>query len=180
MKIIETERLFLRHLSADDAEFILELVNEPGWIKNIGNKGIRTKDDALAYIINGPVAAYAKYGFGLWLVARKESEVSIGICGLIKRDSLEDVDIGFAFLERFWSKGYAVESALAVMNYGQNTLGLNRIVAITISDNLGSIKVLEKIGLRFEKMIMMPEDTEKIKLFAWNKQSKTSIAELFR
>jgi RimJ/RimL family protein N-acetyltransferase len=169
MKIIETERLFLRHLSADDAEFILELINEPGWIQNIGDRGIRTKDAAIAYILNGPVAAYEKFGFGLWLVGLKESEVSIGICGLIKRDSLEDIDIGFAFLERFWSKGYAVESARAVMDYGQNTLGLNRIVAITVSDNLDSIKVLEKIGMRFEKMIKMPEDTEKIKLFAWNK-----------
>lgn len=166
MKIIETERLFLRHLSADDAEFILELVNEPAWIRNIGDKGVRTKADARQYILDRIVASYEKFGFGLWLVGLKESDVSIGICGLIKRDSLEDVDIGFAFLERFWSKGYAVESASAVIDYGRNTLGLKRVVAITVPDNQGSIRVLEKIGMQFEKMIKMPEDAEEIKLFA--------------
>jgi RimJ/RimL family protein N-acetyltransferase len=166
MQIIETERLFLRHLSENDAEFVLELVNEPAWIRNIGDKKIRTKDDACNYILNGPAASYEKFNFGLWCVALKESDIPIGICGLIKRDTLEDVDIGFAFLKRFWSKGYAVESASAVMDYGRNVIGLRRIVAITVPDNQGSIKVLEKIGMRFEKMIKTAEDAEEIKLFA--------------
>ena len=121
---------------------------------------------AREYILNGPAASYEKFGFGLWLVGLKESDASVGICGLIKRDSLEDVDIGFAFLERFWSNGYAAESASAVKNYGRDVLGLNRIAAITVPGNLGSIKVLEKIGFQFERMIQMPGDAEEIKFFA--------------
>jgi RimJ/RimL family protein N-acetyltransferase len=164
--IIETERLFLRELSADeDAEFVLELVNEPGWIRNIGDRGIRTIDEARGYILNGPAKSYEQNNFGLYLVGLKNTGERVGICGLIKRESLEDVDIGFAFLERFWSKGYAVESAAAVMDYGRETLGLKRIVAITIPANRGSIKVLEKIGLHFEKMVKMPTDEEEIMLF---------------
>jgi RimJ/RimL family protein N-acetyltransferase len=166
MQIIETKRLILRELSAEDAEFVLELINEPAWKKNIGDRGIRTTEGAREYILNGPAASYEKFGFGLWLVELKESGVSVGICGLIKRETLEDVDIGFAFLERFWSKGYAVESAAAVMDYGRDALGLKRIVAITVPENLGSIKVLEKIGMRFEKMFKTAEDAEEIKLFA--------------
>jgi ribosomal-protein-alanine N-acetyltransferase len=165
--IIETERLSLRELSADeDAEFILELVNEPAWIRNIGDRGIRTREAARDYILNRIASSYELNGFGLYLVALKDSGEPAGICGLIKRDSLDDVDIGFAFLERCWSKGYAVESAAAVMNHARRSLGLKRIVAITIPDNRGSIKVLEKIGLRFEKMIKMPGDEEEIMLFA--------------
>lgn len=168
MKIIETERLSLREITDDDAEFILELLNEPGWIKNIGDRGVRNVDDARRYISNSLAASYERNGFGLYLVELKESGASIGMCGLIKRDSLEDVDIGFAFLERFWSKGYAFESASAVMDYAQNALELKRIVAIVSPDNQGSIKVLEKLNLRFEKMIKMPTDTEEIKFFARN------------
>lgn len=170
MKTIETERLVIRRLCADDAAFIFELVNEPAWIKNIGNKNVHSLDDARRYISDGPVASYAKFDFGLCLVELKESGAPVGICGLIKRDSLDDPDIGFAFLERFWSRGYAVESALAVMDFGRNVLGLDRILAITNPDNQGSIKVLEKIGLRFEKMIQSPGEETQIKLFAWDRR----------
>ena len=166
MNIIETERLSLRQINEGDADFILELLNEPGWIKNIGDRGVRTADDARRYILNNLAASYPKFGFGLYLVELKESGASIGMCGLIKRDSLEDADIGFAFLERFWSKGYAFESASAVMNYAQNALGLKRVLAIVSPDNQGSIKVLEKLNLRFERMIKMPAEREEIKLFA--------------
>lgn len=166
MKIIETERLLLREITEDDAEFILELLNEPGWIRNIGDRGVRTIDDARRYIADRFVAGYERFGFGLYLVELKESGASAGMCGLVRRDSLEDVDIGFAFLERFWSRGYAFESASAVMDYARNALGLKRIVAIVSPDNRGSIKVLEKIGLHFERMIRMPGDAEEIKLFA--------------
>jgi len=167
MKILDTERLTIRPLTEDDAEFIFALVNEPAWIKNIGDKNVRSFDDARQYISGGPMASYAKFGFGLCAVELKGSGAPVGICGLIKRDSLDDPDIGFAFLERFWSRGYAVESAQAVMNFAQNDLGSKRILAITNPDNLGSIKVLEKIGLRFEKMIQMPGEGREIKLFAW-------------
>ncbi|HXQ38537.1 MAG TPA: GNAT family N-acetyltransferase, partial [Anaerolineales bacterium] len=109
MKILETERLVLRQLSLADAEFILELLNEPSFIQNIGDRGVRTLDDARAYILRVPVKSYEQHGFGLYLVILKESSESIGMCGLIKRDTLEDVDIGYAFLPKFWSKGYAIE-----------------------------------------------------------------------
>lgn len=163
--VIETERLILRHLSTDDAEFILELLNEPSWLRFIGDKGVRTLEDARNYILNGPVDMYARSGFGLYLTELKESGVSIGICGLIKRDSLEDVDIGFAFLPKFWSKGYAFESAKAVLDHGKNVLGLNRIAAITNPDNRSSIKLLEKLGMKFEQMIKLNADADEIKLF---------------
>jgi RimJ/RimL family protein N-acetyltransferase len=166
LKILETERLSLRRLSADDAEFIFELVNQPSFIKNIGDRGVRTKADAVAYIQNGPVASYERFGFGLNLVELKESGTAIGICGLLKRDSLPDVDIGFAFLPEFWSRGYAVESAAAIMDHGRSVLGLGRIVAITAPENLGSIKVLEKIGFKFERMMRLSEGQPEIKLFA--------------
>jgi RimJ/RimL family protein N-acetyltransferase len=165
--IIETERLFLRELSVgEDADFILELVNEPAWIRNIGDRGIRTTEAAQDYITNRIAPSYEQNGFGLYLVGLKNTGERVGICGLIKRDTLEDVDIGFAFLERFWSKGYAFESADAVINHARGSLGLKRIVAITIPSNQGSIKVLEKIGLHFEKMVQMPNEEEKIMLFA--------------
>ncbi|HEY2108897.1 MAG TPA: GNAT family N-acetyltransferase [Candidatus Acidoferrales bacterium] len=165
MKILETERLVLRRMTVEDAEFIFELVNEAAFIRNIGDKGVQTLEDARNYILNGPVASYAKFGFGLYLVALRENGEAIGICGLLKRDSLEDVDIGFAFLESYRRKGFAYESAEAVMEYGRNALGLKRIVAITSPGNEGSIRVLEKIGLRFEKMIRMPGSDEDTRLF---------------
>jgi len=166
LKILETERLLLRQLSSDDAQFILELLNEPSFIQNIGDRKVRTPADANAYIANGPAASYAKHGFGLYLVVLKETNESIGMCGLIKRDGLEDVDIGYAFLPKFWSRGYAVESALAVKVYAKEVLGLKRIVAITDPANAGSIRVLEKLGLRFEKMIRLSQDDIDLKLFA--------------
>jgi ribosomal-protein-alanine N-acetyltransferase len=163
--VLETERLLLRQLSTEDAGFILQLLNEPSFIRNIGDRGVRTIESANSYILNGPVASYAKNGFGLYLVKLKETAESIGMCGLIRRDMLEDVDIGYAFLPKFWSKGYAIESAQAVKEYAKNTIGLNRIVAIVDPENEGSIRVLEKIGLQFEKMIRLSADDIELKLF---------------
>ena len=168
LTVIETERLILRHLSIEDAEFILELLNEPSFIRNIGDRGIRTIEGANSYILNGPVASYAKNGFGLNLVKLKETNESIGMCGLIKRDTLEDVDIGYAFLPKFWSRGYAVEAAQAVKEYARDKIKLNRIVAIVDPQNEGSIRVLEKIGLQFEKMVKLSEDDIELKLFGGN------------
>ena len=166
MKILETERLLLRQLSADDNEFILELVNEPSFIQNIGDRGVRTLEDARAYILNGPVASYAKNGFGLYLVVLKEMSESIGMCGLIRRDGLEDVDIGYAFLPRFWSRGYAIEAAQAVKRYAKDVVGLKRMVAIVDPANEGSIRVLEKLGLHYEKIVRLSADDIDLKLFA--------------
>ena len=165
MNILETERLTLRQFIADDAAFILELVNEPSFIQNIGDRGVRSIADAVKYIEAGPVASYARNGFGLYLVQLKESGKSIGMCGLIKRDGLDDVDIGYAFLPAFWSKGYAVEAALAVKEQGRS-IGLKRLVAITNLDNSGSMRVLEKIGLTFEKTIRLADDDIELNLFA--------------
>ncbi len=166
MKVLETDRLILRRLSPDDAAFIFELLNDPSWLQFIGDFGVRTLEDARNYILKGPIAMYARRGFGLYLTELKESHVPIGLCGLIKRDSLEDVDIGFAFLPRFRAKGYAYESASAVISYGKHVLGLKRIVAITSPDNQSSAKLLEKLGLQFERLIQLPQDPEELKLFA--------------
>ena len=165
MTVLETERLVLRRLSADDAEFILELLNQPSFLRYIGDKGVRNTEDAILYIQTGPVASYDRFGFGLYLVELKDSGVSIGMCGLIKRDSLPDVDVGFAFLPDYWSRGYAFEATAAVMKYGRQVLGLGRIVAITSLDNAASIKLLEKIGLRFERLIKLTEDQPEVRLF---------------
>lgn len=166
MSVLETERLVLRRMTPDDAEFILKLVNEPSFIHFIGDKGIRNHADAVQYIQTGPVASYERFGFGLYLVELKGSRVPIGMCGLVKRDSLADVDVGFAFLPAFWSKGYAFEAAAAVKALGKDVLGISRLVAITNPDNESSIKLLEKIGLRFERMIRLSEDASELKLFA--------------
>jgi RimJ/RimL family protein N-acetyltransferase len=163
--VLETERLVLRRLSADDAEFVLKLLNEPSFLSFIGDRGVRNLEDARQYILNRLVASYERNGFGLYLVQLKENGVPIGISGLVKRDALPDADIGFAFLPAYWSKGYAVESAAAVMTYARETLGLSRILAITSPDNEASAKLLGKIGLRFERVIRLSEDAQEVKLF---------------
>ena len=166
MKILETKRLILQQVSIEDAEFILTLLNEPSFIQNIGDRGIRTLDDARAYIVDRLVASYENFGFGMYLVILKETGAPTGLCGLVKRDGLDDVDIGYAFLPRYWSKGYATESALGVKKYAKNMMGLKRIVGITDPVNDGSIRVLEKLGLKFEKMIRLSEDDIELKLYA--------------
>jgi len=165
MIVLETARLTLRHLSIGDAEFILRLLNEPSFLRYIGDKGVRNLDDARQYILNGPVASYERNGFGLYLVELKDDGTPIGISGLVKRDTLPDPDIGFAFLPANWSRGYAVESAAAVMTYAREVLGLTRIAAITSPDNDASEKLLGKIGLRFERMIKLSDDGDEVKLF---------------
>jgi RimJ/RimL family protein N-acetyltransferase len=166
LKVLESDRLILRQFSSEDAGFILELLNEPSFIQNIGDRKVRSIEGAKLYIKNGPVTSYARHGFGLYLVELKETGEAIGMCGLIKRDTLDDVDIGYAFLPKFWSRGYAVEAALAVKQYARDVAGLARIVAITDPQNAGSIRVLEKLGMKFEKMVKLSEDDIELKLFA--------------
>ncbi len=165
MKILETERLILRWLTLEDAEFVFQLVNEPSWLKFIGDKGVRTIADARAYILKGPLEMYSRLGFGLYLVELREEGLAIGMCGLIKRDSLKDVDVGFAFLPAYWGRGYAYEAASAVMEYSGRVLGLSRVVAITSPDNGRSAKLLEKLGLRFEEMVKLAPDADEVRLF---------------
>ncbi|HET9212113.1 MAG TPA: GNAT family N-acetyltransferase [Thermoanaerobaculia bacterium] len=171
MKVLETDRLVLRRMSAEDAEFILGLLNEPSWLRYIGDRGVRTLEDARAYILKGPVDMYNRLGFGLYLTELKEGHVPIGICGLVKRDFLEDVDIGFALLPAFWGQGYAHEAASAVMEYAKGALGLKRLVAITNPDNQSSIRLLEKLGFRFDRMIRATADGPEVRLFVWDSES---------
>jgi [ribosomal protein S5]-alanine N-acetyltransferase len=154
--LIETPRLSVRHLGSGDEPFILELLNQPSFIRNIGDRGVRSIEDATEYIRKGPAASYERFGFGLFHVALKDFGTPIGICGLLKRDSLDDVDIGFAYLERYWGQGYALEAAQAVMDFGWNTAGLKRIVAITATHNEASMRLLEKLGMRYEGVIKLP------------------------
>ena len=166
MNVIETERLNLRRLEAGDAAFILELLNDEFFLRHIGDKGVRTIEDAVRYILTIAVESYARHGFGLWLVELKTSGTPAGICGLVKRDTLPDADIGYAFLPRFRANGYATEAAAAVLSYGLNALGLKRLLAITQPENAGSIRVLEKIGLKLDHRVRLSADAAEIMLFA--------------
>jgi len=168
MIVLETERLTIRRLTVDDATFILRLLNEPSFLQHIGDRGVRTMADASQYILAGPIASYERVGFGLFLVELKDSHVPIGICGLLKRDALDDVDVGFAFVPESWSKGYAFESASAVVAYGRDTHGLKRIVAISSQDNIASVNLLAKLDFYFARMVTMPGDKEELRLFARN------------
>jgi ribosomal-protein-alanine N-acetyltransferase len=163
--VLETERLVLRHLTLNDAPFIVELLNDPSFLRYIGDRGVRNIQDARRYLLKGPIASYQKSGFGLYLAFLKETGDPIGICGLLKRDTLEDVDVGFALLPPHWGKGYARESAAAVLEQGRTAFGLKRIVAITSPDNAASISVLEKIGLKFEAVTRLGDDPHEVKLF---------------
>ncbi len=163
--VLETDRLFLRRFNVDDAAFILRLLNDPLWLRFIGDKGVRTLDDARNYLCKGPLAMYEREGFGLYLTARKDDGAAIGMCGLIKRDSLDDVDIGFAFLPEFRAQGYALESASAMLAYGKGAFGLTRIVAIVSPDNERSARLLLKLGMTFEKSVKLAVDDE-VSLYA--------------
>jgi [ribosomal protein S5]-alanine N-acetyltransferase len=165
MVILETERLKLRHITVDDDAFILKLLNDPDWLRFIGDRGVRTLADAHLYILEGPIASYQEFGYGLDIVELKDSGISMGVCGLINREGLEYVDIGFAFLPQFVGKGYAFEAASAVMLHGRKEWGINTIVAITSLDNDRSIKLLEKLGLQFQEIIKLTDDGPESKLF---------------
>lgn len=165
MNLIETARLSLRRLGLHDASFILELLNEPTFIRFIGDKGVRSLKDACDYLEKGPIGSYRRFGFGLYLTSLRASGEPIGICGLVKRDALQDVDVGFALMPQFAGFGYATESASAVLAYGRREFGLQRIVGITDPDNHASIAVLRKIGLRFERNVALDGSGEEVQMF---------------
>jgi RimJ/RimL family protein N-acetyltransferase len=168
-RVIQTPRIDLRELDLDDAGYILELLNEPGFIRFIGDKGVRTLADAREYLLQGPMDSYARNGFGLYAACLRDG-TPIGMCGLVKREGLDDPDVGFAFLARYRSKGYAVESAGAVLAYALEVLHLKRIVAITSPDNWSSIALLEKIGFKFERMIRLVDHSPELKLFGVSRE----------
>ena len=154
MRVLESSRLALRRLTLDDAEFIFGLVNQPSWLRFIGDKNVRNLEDARNYLRTGPLDMYQRFGFGMFMVERKDDGVAIGTCGLLKRDILPEPDIG-----------YALEAASAVIEYGHYAHELTRILAIVSPGNERSIRVLERCGLRYERMFPMNE-TDEVKLYA--------------
>jgi len=165
MTVLETERLFLRRLTMDDAQFILALVNEPSFLRYIGDKKVRNLEDARQYILNGPVASYERNDFGLYLLELRDSRTPIGMCGLVKREELPHPDIGFALLPDFCSKGFAFEASAAVLQDARERLRLQRLLAITTTDNEASIKLLQRLGFRLERVTRLAEDREPVNLF---------------
>ncbi len=163
--ILETERLLLREFTEGDADFICRLLNSPGWLKNIGSRGIENEDNAREYINSKLRKAYTELGFGFYLIELKLGGESVGMCGLVKREGLDDVDVGFALLPEYEGYGYAYEAASATVEYAANTLIITTLSAITIPTNKSSIKLLEKIGLKFSKMIKIPNDPAELMLF---------------
>ena len=159
-----TDRLLLRRFTLEDADFIVELVNDPDWLRNIGDRNVRTLDDARTYLANGPLALYERLGFGLYLVALKETGERIGMCGLVKRDGLDHVDIGFAFLPAWRGKGFAEESARAVLGHARE-LGLEKVVAIVSPGNVPSIRLLERIGMRAAGPVRLPRNGDAVLLY---------------
>ena len=164
--VIETERVVLRKFTIDDAAFMLEMLNTPTWLRFIGDRNVKTLEEAENYLLNGNIRSYQEYGFGFYVVVIKETQESIGICGIVKREGLEDVDIGFAFFQQFMGKGYGYEAGSATLNYALNDLKIKKIVAIVDPENVVSIALLKKIGLQFEKMIQLSPKDIKLMLFA--------------
>ncbi|WP_226998827.1 GNAT family N-acetyltransferase [Flavisolibacter tropicus] len=158
MTLIETDRLIVSDFNLDDAAFIIKLVNSPGWLQYIGDRNIKSPEEARQYLENGPLKSYKQWGFGLYRVALKNTNTAIGMCGLIKREVLDGIDIGFALLPAYEGQGYAYEAAKAVLDYAAKDLGMKRMLAITMVDNAASIKLLQKLGLRFEKMIRLNDE----------------------
>jgi len=163
--ILETERLSLREFNTTDAAFIIQLLNSEGWLKFIGDRHIKTLEQAENYLTNGPMKSYSVNGFGLSMVELKNTHTPIGMCGIIKRDNLPDIDIGFAFLEEFMGNGYAFEIAQATINFAKENLQKETILAITIPTNVRSINLLKKIGMKFEKNFSFEGSTEELMLF---------------
>lgn len=166
MTKIETDRLVLREFTPQDAPFVLDLVNEPSWLENIGDKNVHSLKDAENYIKNGPLKSYQEYGFGLYVAELRLKKIPVGMCGLVQRDYLESPDIGFAFLPDYWGAGLATEAAKAVVDYANKDLQINNVLGITNPENIGSMKVLEKVGLRFDKFFELPDSKDTIRLFS--------------
>lgn len=166
MIVMETARARLRQIGPGDEHFVLELLTDPSFIRNIGDRGVRTLEQAAAYIDERIVDSYHRHGFGIWAVERQADGVVVGMSGLVKREQLEDVDIGFAFLPEYRGCGYALESAQAVCRFSFADLRLQRLVAITIPGNQPSIALLEKLEFRFERNIRFGDEGEDLRLYA--------------
>ena len=170
--LLETKRLRIQAFAGSDAAFIVSLLNDPDFIQHIADKGVRSKADAKRYLLEGPLASYKAFGFGLWRVALKESGDPIGMCGLLKRDYLEAVDLGFAFLAEHRRKGYALEAAMAVRDHATERLGLEKLAAIVNSDNGRSVSLLKKLGFRFERHIRLPDEETEVMLMVYTAKAR--------
>lgn len=166
MVILQTKRLILREFNPADAAFILTLLNNPSWLQYIGDRKVRTLQEANNYLENGPIKSYRENGFGLSMVELKKSHTPIGICGLIRREVLENADIGYALLPEYTGLGYAFEIVSSTLEHAKNKLGLDTVVAITTANNEQSIRLLNKTGMRFEKKVQLSEDEESLMLFS--------------
>jgi RimJ/RimL family protein N-acetyltransferase len=158
--------LNLREFTLDDTQFVIELLNSPQWLQFIGDRQVKTREQAINYLQNGPINSYWQHGFGLSVVEKKDNQMAIGMCGLIKRDTLENPDIGFAFLPDFFGKGYAFEIASALLLYAKETLLIPSIWAITLPDNARSIRLLEKLGFSFVKTFTFPDSQQELRLYS--------------
>ena len=156
MIILETERLALREVTAEDAAFVLDLLNSPGFLENIGDRGVRTLDEARTYIAERVLGSYREHGFGMWLTEEKAGKRRIGLAGLVRREGLEMPDVGYAFIPDAWGRGYAQEAAAAVLAHAQGPMGIPKLAAITTPENFASMAVLRKIGFTFHGMITLP------------------------
>ncbi len=166
--VLETDRLILRHFSFEDAPFILTLLNEESYLRNIGDKKVRTLDDAKNHLMTGPMESYKLNGFGLFCVELKETRTAIGTCGLLKRDFLAVNDIGYAFLPEFRSKGYAHEAVAGVLEHSKQEFGLSEIAAFVNPDNAPSIRLLGKLGFNYKKMMTLPDTQKDVKLYLYD------------
>ncbi|MEM1181393.1 MAG: GNAT family N-acetyltransferase [Acidobacteriota bacterium] len=165
--IVETERLRLRRITPLDAPFMVDLLNEPAWLRFIGDRGVRNAADARAYLEKSYLAGYARDGFSMFLVERLADGAPLGVCGLMRRDTLDDVDLGFGFKADHRRHGYAHEAALAMLEWGHETLGLRRIIAITDPENVASMALLEKLGFVDEGDLELSGDAVPVRLFGW-------------
>jgi [ribosomal protein S5]-alanine N-acetyltransferase len=163
--VIETERLILRKFTVDDASFILGLLNTPSWLRFIGDRNVHSVEEAKQFLLNGYLKSYQTHGFGFYVAVEKSTQNPIGMCGLVKRNTLEDVDIGFAFMPEFMGKGYGFEAASTTLNYAENVLKLEKIIAIVDPENVVSIALIKKIGLQFERMVRLSADDIELMLF---------------
>jgi RimJ/RimL family protein N-acetyltransferase len=164
--IFQTERLRLREFTLNDAQFIIELLNSPGWLRFIGDRNVKTEQQAIDYLENGPLKSYRENGFGLSLVEKKSDNVAIGMCGILRRDNLDNPDLGFAFLPEFSGNGYAYEITLATLMYTMSTLKIPKVWAITVGDNEKSIGLLEKLGFSFLNTISSADGKSELRLYS--------------
>lgn len=162
---VETPRLVLRRMQCDDSPWLVKLLNEPSFLENIGDRGVRSIEDAHRYLREGPMAMYEKYGYGLWHTALKDGTF-VGMCGLLKRDHLPDPDLGYAYLPAYWGQGFAYEAADATLQHCARKFGLKRVLGVVSEGNAGSIRVLEKLGMGFERMIVMREGEAPARLYS--------------